>query len=64
MIIFKLTDFDDALNSNVKLLADDTSSFLFSVAHDNNISTSELNSNLEKTNFGHLSGIAATILSL
>ena len=41
-----INDLSDNLTSNVKLFADDTS--LFSVAHDVNTSTKELNNDLKK----------------
>ena len=44
----------DGLSSNAKLFADDTS--LFSVVHDINTSTIELNSDLEKSMIGPFNG--------
>ena len=46
LFLIYINDLPDGLSSNTKLFADNTS--LFSVAHDINTSTTELNSDLKK----------------
>ena len=48
LFLIYINDLPDGLSSNAKLFADDTS--LFSVVHDINTSTIELNSDLKKIN--------------
>ena len=48
LFLIYINDLTDALSSNAKLFADDTS--LFSVVHNINTSTIELNSGLKKIN--------------
>ena len=49
VFLIYINDLPDGLSSNAKVFADDTS--LFSVAHDINTSTIELNSDLKKINY-------------
>ena len=54
LFLIYINDLPDGLSSNAKLFADDTS--LFSVVHDINTSTIELNSDLKKSMIGPFNG--------
>ena len=54
LFLIYINDLPDGLSSNAKLFADDTS--LFSVVHDINTSTIELNSDLKKIMIGPFNG--------